>query len=396
MIRGRALRDLPRSVWTLGWGSFFTDTASEAIYPILPYFVIHALGGNPISLGVIEGAADATNSLVKLWSGRWSDRTRARKPLVVAGYGIATVVRPLTALATTWWHVFAVRCADRFGKGIRGAPRDALLADLAPIQSRGLAFGFHRAMDNAGAVVGPLLASAYLFCLPGHYRSLFALTIVPGSLAVLLLMRLPEPGTRARSSTPTAAATHSWRELPPTLWRVLVAILVFTLGNSTDAFLLWRLTDVTGGITTIPLLWAGLNLIKSVTAVVGGGLSDRFDRRLVIASGWGVYAAVYAGFAVAQSAAILIVLFFIYGLYFGLTEGVERALIADFAPASLRGTAFGIYNAALGVGAMIASLVFGVLWETAGAAVAFGTGAGLAVGAAVLMLTMVPRSSVAS
>jgi MFS family permease len=245
-------------------------------------------------------------------------------------------------------------------------------------------------MDNAGAVVGPLLASAFLYFLPGHYRSLFALTIVPGALAVLLLMRLPEPETRLLASERASRPSASWRDLPPSLWRVLVAILVFTLGNSTDAFLLWRLTDVAGGVTAIPLLWAGLNLIKSATAVIGGGLSDRFDRRLVIAAGWSVYAAVYGGFALAQSASVLIMWFFVYGLYFGLTEGVERALIADFAPASLRGTAFGIYNAALGVGALIASLLFGVLWERAGAMIAFGSGAGLAVVAAVLMLTAVP------
>jgi MFS family permease len=379
---------LPPSVRRLGWTSLFTDAATEAVYPLLPLFVTRVLGGSALSLGVIEGAADAISSILKLAAGRLSDRSGRRKPLVVAGYAIAGAVRPLIALATTWLHVFAVRLADRVGKGLRSAPRDAMLSALAPAGTRGRVFGFHRAMDHAGAVVGPLAASAFLLGFPGEYRTLFALTLVPGILALLALSGVPEVPSR-----PAASATrrgpresHERKALARPLKRFLVILAVFTLGNSTDAFLLLRLTDAGLLPAYLPLAWAGLHLVKSSLSTAGGALSDRLGRTQLIAAGWALYAVVYAGFAESVTLTWLLVWFALYGVYFALVEGSEKALVADLAPPQLQGTAFGWYNAVLGLGALTSSVLFGLLWETLGARAAFLTGAGLAVASAVLLV----------
>lgn len=390
---------LPRPVKLLGWTSLFTDAATEAIYPLLPIFVIRVLGGSALSLGVIEGAADAVSSVLKLVAGRLSDRTGRRKPFVVAGYAIAGLVRPLIALASTWQHVFFVRLTDRVGKGLRGAPRDAMLGTLASAGDRGRVFGFHRAMDHAGAVVGPLAAAAFLWWFPRQYRALFAATFIPGAIAVAMLLFVPEtrsaptvdgkwPPRGADAPHATAArprAAGDSDRLPASLTRFLAILALFTLGNSTDAFLLLRLSDA--GLATIylPLAWAGLHLVKSGLSTAGGTLSDRFGRRRLIVSGWIVYAIVYAGFAVTESLVPLLLWFFAYGIYFALVEGSEKALVVDLTPPHLHGTAFGWYNAVLGIGALLASLLFGALWEACGPAVAFMTGAGLALTAAALL-----------
>ena len=384
---------LPRSVWLLGLASLFTDTASEAIYPLLPIYLTRVLGAGAMSLGVIEGFAEAANSLLKIISGRLSDRWNVRKPIVVAGYGLSSVVRPLVALISSWPQLFAVRFFDRVGKGIRGAPRDALLAGAATPATRGRVFGFHRAMDHTGAIIGPVLASLFLFAWPGQYRWLFALTIVPGALAVWMLLKVPEEKRVMAAATGSPPAGEGpplpgWRDLPRPYYVLLGVLLVFTLGNSADAFLLLRLTDVGVSPAWIPLLWALLHVIKAAMSVWGGIRSDVVGRRAVIGAGWVVYALVYAGFARSESAGALIAWFLLYGLYFGLTEGAEKALIADLAPSALRGTAFGLYNAALGVGALIASVGFGLVWKLAGAPVAFGIGAALSLVATVLLFTL--------
>jgi MFS family permease len=375
---------LPATVWLLGWVSFFTDLASEAIYPLLPLFLTRVLGAGAMSLGVIEGVAEAANSALKIVSGRVSDRLNVRKPLVLGGYALSSTVRPLMALATAWPHVLALRFTDRLGKGIRGAPRDALLAQVTLPAQRGRAFGVQRAMDHAGAVAGPLAASAFLFYRPEDYRTLFALTIIPGVIVVGLLFALKDERP-AGEGGPTASLAR-WRDLPPRLWGLLAVFLLFTLGNASDAFLLLRLSDIGIGAAWIPVLWAALHVVKSAASAIGGAWSDTAGRQRLIVAGWALYAAVYFAFAWFESTAAIVTVFMIYGLYFGLTEGVERALIADLAPEGLRGTAFGMYNAVLGLGALLASVVFGVVWTRVSPDAAFIMGGSIALAAAVLLV----------
>jgi MFS family permease len=380
---------LPTGVWILGGVSLLNDMATESIYPLLPFFLTTVLGAGAVSLGIIEGGAEAVSSVLKIISGRLSDRWRRRKPIVVAGYGVSAAARPFIALAGSWVTVFVLRFIDRVGKGVRGAPRDAMLADLASATNRGRVYGFHQAMDHVGAILGPLLATVFLIAYPSRYRTLFALTAIPGALTLLLLWFAREPkhppvsASEHRGDTPITA-------LPSPLVRYFVVLSVFTLGNSTDAFLLLRLTEAAGGPRFIPMMWAALHVVKTVFSVAGGSASDRFGRRKLIAIGWVVYAVVYAGFAVSSAPWALVTWFMIYGVYYGCVEGSERALIADFALPSQKGTAFGIYNAVSGLGALVSSVVFGVLWKTFGAGVAFGSGAALAIVAAMLLFAIVP------
>jgi MFS family permease len=385
---------LPRPVWLLGWVSFFTDTASEMIYPLMPLFLTRVLGAGPMSLGVIEGVAEAANSILKIVSGRMADRTGAPKPLVLAGYGLSSIVRPFIAVAGGWLQVLALRFADRLGKGIRSSPRDAMLATFATESNRGQIFGFHRGMDHAGAVMGPLIAAAFLYFRPDDYRTLFALTIVPGIIVILILLRIPDT-RREKSSTSSAelpisnehavATSGDERGLPRAFWHAMALIFLFSLGNASDAFLLLRFGDVGIAPFWIPLLWSAIHVVKTTSSVIGGRISDRMGRRQVIGIGWLLYAGVYAAFASTDSAPALVVVFLVYGLYFGLTEGVEKAWVADLAPAAGRGNAFGVYNALIGFGALGASLLFGYLWTHASPSAAFYTGAGFALAATALL-----------
>ncbi|OFW03541.1 MAG: hypothetical protein A3H96_20085 [Acidobacteria bacterium RIFCSPLOWO2_02_FULL_67_36] len=382
---------LSRPVWLLGWVSFFTDTASEMVYPLLPLFLTQVLGAGAMSLAVIEGAAEAANSALKVVSGWLTDRWRAPKWLVLGGYGLSSAVRPLTAVVTAWPQVFAIRFSDRLGKGIRGAPRDAMLAEFAASTMRGRVFGFQRAMDHAGAVLGPLLASAFLFFYPGHYRPLFALTIVPGIIVIFVILRLPNIATGGSPASgegaPPTPRVSVWR-LGGSFYQAMAVILLFSLGNASDAFLLLRLGDLGVAVFWIPLLWSALHVVKVVSSLAGGTLSDRFGRRTMIVLGWIVYALVYAGFGAFDTPATAIAIFLSYGLYFGLTEGAEKAWVADMIPSASRGTAFGIYNAVLGVGSLAASLLFGFIWTRVSPHAAFTTGAGLALAAVLLLLTL--------
>jgi MFS family permease len=359
------------------------------IYPLLPVYLSRVLGASAASLGVIEGVAEGINSLLKVVSG-WLSDGRARKPLVIAGYGLSSLARPLIAITTTWPQVLTIRVLDRTGKGIRGAPRDAMLAQFATATTRGRVFGFHRAMDHTGAIVGPLIATAILFFAPENYRLVFALTIIPGAIAVALLFLVPEERVAAEASIAPSRDAATGRaantRLPGRLYLVLAILFLFSLGNSADAFLLLKLADVLGGATYVPLLWAGLHLVKASLSTWGGGLSDRFGRKAVIVIGWTIYAGVYLGFARSSTAAAFIAWFLVYGVFFALTEGAEKALVADLTPAARSGAAFGLYNAVLGVGVLAASVAFGFLYERAGAPVAFGTGAAAAGAAAVLLL----------
>lgn len=373
---------LPRTVIALAAVSFLTDVSSEMIYPLLPLFLSTTLGAGAQAIGVIEGMAESTAALLKLVSGWWSDRLARRKPLVVMGYGLASVVRPLIGLAQSASQVLALRLVDRVGKGIRSAPRDALIADAVDPGQRGRAYGFHRAADHAGAVVGPLLAFALLGGFGVSLRAVFLLAAVPAALAIVTLVLGVREQTRdapARVQRPDLRRAG----LGATFWRYLGLLFVFTLGNSTDAFLLLRAADLGVGAAMIPILWALLHVVKSASSTPGGALSDRFGRRPLIIGGWAVYALVYFGFAQASQTWHAWVLFAGYGIYFGMTEGVEKAFVADLVGADVRGAAFGWYNLAIGIGALPASLVFGVIWERVGPGAAFTFGAGLALIAAV-------------
>jgi MFS family permease len=375
---------LGRNVYALAAVSFLTDVSSEMIYPLLPVFLTTVLGASPSFIGAIEGAAESTAALLKLASGWWSDRVRKRKPLVVLGYGIATLMRPLVALAQSASHVLLIRVADRVGKGIRNAPRDALIADSVDPSIRGKAFGFHRAADHAGGVLGPLIAFGLLTWHLAEIRTVFLLAAIPGVLSFIVLVtfvrEIPRPATAPASGGPDLT-----QPLGARFWRVLGVVFLFTLGNSTDAFLLLRANQLGVPVALAPILWAALHVVKSVSSTPGGALSDRIGRRPTLIMGWSLYAAVYLGFAHATDAWQAWALFGVYGVFFGLTEGAERALMADLVLPERRGTAFGWYNLAIGLGALPASLLFGYVWDHAGARAAFVMGAGFALAAAVAL-----------
>jgi MFS family permease len=378
---------MTRNVLALGLVSLFTDTATEIVVPLLPVFLTTTLGAGALALGWIEGTADAVASLLKLVSGRVADRLGRNRPLVLAGYALSSIARPVIALAAVPAHVLAVRVTDRVGKGLRTSPRDSLLARSVPEKARGTAYGFHRAMDHAGAVLGPLLAIGFLTFVSTDLRLLFALTAVPGVLAVAAILI----GVREIASKEKAATAATGEPLPAgRLARFLVPLAVFTLGNASDVFLLLKAGTEKVPLIGLPLLWMAFHVVKMLSATPGGRLSDRIGRRRTIALGWSVYALVYAGLAVTTSRAAIAALFIVYGLYHGLTEGAEKALVADLAPAGARGTAFGWYHATIGILALPAGLLFGGLWERFGPATAFATGAGLAFAALALLVALSP------
>lgn len=376
MVRGNVL-------W-LSIVSLLTDLSSEMIYPLLPFFLI-TLGAGTAFLGLVEGVAETTASLLKVVSGWVSDRAGKRKPLVVAGYGIASIARPLVALATAPWHVLVVRFTDRIGKGIRTAPRDALLAESVDPSVHGAAYGIHRAADHAGAVIGPLVASAILMAGIGGYRLVFLLASIPALLSlVVVIARVKETdGVAPQTSNPKF---EGFAGLPTSFKSFLAIVLLFTLGNATDAFLLLRASQLGIEQATIPLLWAALHVSKMGWSVAGGLLSDRVGPRRAIIAGWLLYALVYGGFAVAQAVWQVWALFLVYGLFYGLTEAPEKALVASLAPVGRRGAAFGAYHFIIGVAALPASIIFGLLWQHYGSAVALFTGAALGLTAALLLL----------
>jgi MFS family permease len=377
---------LPATVVLLGFTSLFTDIGTEMVFPLLPVFLVGTLGASPTYLGLVEGAANTVASLLKLASGVIADRTARRKPLVVFGYGLASAVRPLVALATQPWHVLAVRVTDRVGKGLRSSPRDALIADAAGDRA-GRAFGFHQAMDNAGAVLGPLLATL-LVSMNFSLRQVFWVAVVPGTIATALvaLVREPRPpAVKETSRIGSADSTSTPRLFDRRLVSYLAIVGVFSLGNSSDAFLLLRARSLGLSTGAIPILWSVHNLSKVIWAHLGGNLADRLPRARLVALGWVVYAAVYVGLGAASAAWEVWALFVVYGVFYGLTEPVEKALVRDLVPASARGRAYGVYNFVVGITALPAGLLTGALWRAEGPGVALDVGAAIA-GAACLAL----------
>jgi MFS family permease len=384
---------LPATILLLGLVSFLNDLASDMIYPLLPLFLAGVLGAGPLALGLIEGVAEATASLLKVASGLRSDATRRRVPLILAGYGASCAVRPLMGLAGGWTQVLALRFADRVGKGLRTSPRDALIADVTTPEQRGRAYGVQRALDHAGAVAGPLLAAALLSWWGWGLRAIFLLTAVPAALVLLvLLLGLREP-PRAPAAAPSPAAPRAgWAQLGGGYRRFLLALGVFSLGGSTDAFLILRLGQLGISAAEVSLLWAAFHVVKMTSAYGGGWLTDRWGARRSLTLGWLLYAAVYAAFAWVQAPGPLVAIFLVYGLFYGLTEAAGPAWVSLLVPPPLRGTAFGYFHGAVGLAALPASAGFGLLLAWAGAPAAFLSGALLAAGATLLLVT-VPRGT---
>jgi MFS family permease len=436
---GATRRNESRSAWRtavrgnvlmMGLVSLFTDFSSEMINPLLPIFFAGLVGGAKAAfwVGLSEGIAETTAAILKIFSGRISDRLGKRKILVVGGYGLSTLARPAIALASAAWHVVALKFADRVGKGLRTSPRDALIGDSVGDRHRGLAFSFHRAMDHTGAVLGPAAVIVLLYALLGYakwgepyaegtvpdqemhaMRLLFGVALIPGVPAMLALIFkvreiAPRPAQTQSGADPVAGmpspslapAASVWKQLPGRFYSFVAIVTLFALGNSSDMFLLlyaWELFDM--GLIPVVLLWIVLHLSKIAFSIPGGVLSDRLGRRPLLLAGWTAYALVYLGFAFVHQGSMwqFWALFVAYGVYYGLTEGVEKALVTDFVPSAYRGTAFGIYHFAVGMAALPASLIFGVFWQRIGPRLAFGIGAALA-GAAALLLAVLLSTEV--
>lgn len=405
---GPLLQRLPRQVWLIGLISLVNDGASDLIYPLLPLYLTQTLGAGPAALGLIEGLAESTASLLRLLSGALSDRSQRRRPWIVTGYGLAGISRPLIALAASWPLVLLLRFSDRLGKGLRSAPRDALLAALVAPQQRGLAFGLHRAMDNAGAVIGPLLAAA-LLALQLPLRSIIAWSWLPGVLCLLLALSLREPARQpvapavvtsaAASAAPSVPAPpasqgappaqnsrHRRLTPPPALGRYLLVVALFTLGNGSNLFLLlWaRRLGVTEA--QIPLLWAAISAVAMLGSTPLAAWSDRIGRRRLLVGGYLAYGLFYGAIGQLQSAGPWILpLFACYGLVLSATEGVERALVADLSPADQRGAAFGWFHLTTGILLLPASWLFGWIYQSASPALAFSLAGACALLAGLLM-----------
>ena len=376
---------LRTQVIVLGLVSLLNDSASEMIYPLLPVFLTTTLGATPLIVGLIEGTADALSSILKLAAGWISDRLPRRKPLIVGGYALATISRAWISVAGRWPSVLAARLLDRTGKGIRSAPRDAMIADVTPPESRGRAFGFHRALDHTGAVVGPLLTILFLDGMHVAMRTVFMIAVIPGAIGVVLLMvALREvPGSRIPLAGNRQLSTG---KLPSQFWYALAAIALFSLANSSDAYLL--LQAHAAGVATgmLPVLWAGHHVIKSLFSTQAGARSDVVDRRNLLILGWTVYAVIYFAFPFAHSMWLFVILFVVYAIPFTLTEGAERAWIGDLVPANARGKSFGLYYLATGLFVLAGTAIFGVLYQNVSPRAAFFTGAGIALLAALAVI----------
>lgn len=381
----RQIKENRRNILSLGFVSFFNDFASEMIYPLLPLFLTTVLGAGPAILGVIEGTAEATASLLSLVSGSISDRLRVRKPIFAFGYAFSNLVRPLIGLVTSWPALFALRFTDRLGKGIRGAPRDALLADSVSERRRGTAFGFQRSMDHAGAIVGPAAAAILMGSLHLSLKTVFLISAIPGLITVLIVL------FAVREIKPQKVSQENKRFIvfsgfPANFYAYLACIFIFTIGNSSDAFLLLRAKDIGIIAAMIPLLWSVLHVSKTASSVLGGFASDHIGRKPTIIAGWLIYAAVYLGFGHMSTKLGIWVLFAVYGIFFGLTEGPQKAMVSDLTHASKRGVGYGLFNLIVSIAALPASVIFGMIWSKFGAQIAFDVGGILAIAASILLI----------
>ncbi|MEK6725384.1 MAG: MFS transporter [Deltaproteobacteria bacterium] len=377
-----------RNIYISGLVSFFMDISSEMIYPLVPLFLANVLGVSKSAIGLIEGVAESTASILKVFSGYLSDRLGNRKWLMVAGYGLSTLTRPIIALAKTWHHVFAFRFFDRFGKGIRGAPRDALIAESTEKEFLGRAFSFHRSLDTMGAVIGPALAFFLLGIFSNDYRMVFWLSIMPGIIAVLLIIffirETNKPATELSERPKFTLKYFDWR------FKFFVIIAaIFALGNSSDVFLILRAEHKGIPAIMIPVVYMFFNLVYSISAIPAGIAADRFGKKRVILTGFVLFALLYYGFAVAANATAIWILFGFYGVFMGLTEGIQKAFLATIIPQQFKATAFGVYNTIVGMAMLPASLIGGWLWDHVSPSATFYFGAITASLSAILFIIFI-------
>jgi len=385
---------LPKSVIGLGIVSLFTDVSSEAIFPLLPLFLT-TLGASNAIIGLIEGAAELVANVLKYLTGLIADRRTHLKPLIMIGYGVSTLIRPLVAFAVSPWQVLMVRVGDRVGKGVRTSPRDALIAHATDPSIRGRAYGFHRAMDHTGAAIGTLLGAGLLWLLGAtsaeaatadQMRTVFLWAAVPGVFAMIALALTREPPRPAPIPAMPKETT-----VPAALKRALLPVALFAFANATDAFIIVKAARLGASPILAPLLWLALHVIKASTATAGGRLADRYGKRNSLALGWSVYAVTWSSVGFAESIPVLFILSAIYGTSHGLVEGAEKALIAELASGNGTGKAFGSYNMLIGLAALAASVTFGVVWDHFGSAIAFAGSGTVALIAAGTLLAVVPR-----
>ena len=384
-MKSKQIFGLNPNVFFLGLVSFLTDVSSEMIFTLLPLFLLNVLGVATTVIGLIEGVADATASLFRILSGWLSDRLGKRKGLTILGYGLSTAVKPLMYIASTWGMVLGVRFCDRMGKGVRTAPRDALVADSVTSGQRGKAFGLHRAMDTFGAMVGIISAAVVVFLWQGGslelsratYQQLVLIGIIPAVIALFIFFFIKEPerSPAPQSSIPIGRMRKLTFGLDKRFWIFLGIIFLFTLGNSSDAFLILRAQDLGNPVLTILLMLVLFNFVYASLSTPAGILSDKLGRRRIILLGWLIYTLVYLGFAMASVSWQVWLLFGFYGVYYGLAEGVARAFVADLVPEEKRGTAYGLFHGIVGVTLLPASLIAGYLWQVVNPAAPFFFGA---------------------
>lgn len=397
------VRELPRNIWVLTLASFLTDVSTEMIVHLIPLFLANVLGVRTVTIGLIEGVAETTASLLKVWSGRFSDWLGRRKWLTVSGYALSTVAKPFLVLANSWPAVLGVRFFERMGKGIRTAPRDALVADSITLEKRGLAFGLHRAGDSAGAMLGLLIALTAVWLLQGQaltlsrrtFHTLVWLSVIPAVLAVIALgVGIQEIKAKDGTKHTAAAALAS---LPPAFKRFLLIVALFTLGNSSDAFLILRAQERGLSLLGVMGMLVAFNGVYAAVSGPAGSLSDKIGRKRVLTAGWLLYALIYLGLGLAQTGWQVVGLMIVYGIYYGLAEGAAKSYVADLVPQAQRGTAYGWYNGAVGLAALPASLLAGLLWQGIGLWQGFGVqapflfGAVLSLAAVGLFLTWLPH-----
>lgn len=388
MEQGKKYFGFSKNVFFTGLVSFFMDVSSEMIYPLVPLFLATVLGVNKSMIGLIEGIAEATASLLKVFSGRLSDHLGRRKGLMAVGYATSTLSRPFIALATAWQPVFASRFIDRLGKGIRTAPRDAIIAESSENTRLARSFGFHRSMDTMGAVVGPAIALLLLQWRPGNYPLVFWLSMAPGAMAVLLILLFIKEKKRVlprHEARPKLSLAHfDWR-----IRFFIVIATLFALGNSSDVFLILRAEQIGIPVVMIPAVYLTFNLIYTFSAIPAGIAADRYGRKRIILLGFILFAGLYYGFAIAETPATIWVLFGAYGIFMGLTEGIQKAFLASIIPPDFKATAFGVHASAVGLATLPASLIGGILWDRVSPAATFYFGAATAALSAALFTVLI-------
>lgn len=389
MKRERKFFGFGRNVFVSGLVSFFMDMSSEMIYPLVPLFLANVLGVNKSVIGLIEGIAESTASILKVFSGWLSDRVGNRKWLMAAGYGVSTLSRPITAVSSVWPHVMGARFMDRFGKGVRTAPRDAIIAESSKTQYFGRAFAFHRALDTMGAVTGPALAFYLLGIFAGNYRMVFWLSIIPGIVAVLLIILFIQEEKKDSLKAPVGRPELTFRHFDWQFRFFVIISALFAAGNSSDVFLILKAQQTGIEAAAIPVLYLTFNLVYSLTSVPAGMAADRFGMKRVILSGFILFALLYCGFAVTGDSSTIWLLFCLYGVFMGLTEGIQKAFLATLIPPDFKATAYGVYSTAVGIAMFPASLFGGWLWDNVSPAATFYFGASTASLSAALFIIFI-------